>query len=119
MSKITTVDEYINSFPEPIQKVLKELREILHGVVPEATEAISYAIPVLKVDGKYLVYFAGFKGHVSVYPRPQGDDGYQEKIKPYASGRGTLQFSLEKPLPRELIQETVRFMRAERGLPLA
>ena len=105
----TTVDDYIESFPVATQEVLKKVRETIKKVAPDSvTETISYEIPTFKLNGKYLVYFAGWKEHIAIYPIPPGDDKFQKAIAPYRSGKGTLKFPLSQPIPYGLIEQVVQ-----------
>ncbi len=101
--KFTTVDEYIKAFPRETQKVLEDVRHTIHKAIPEAEEVISYNIPCFKLRGKYVVYFSGYSSHVGLYPRPSDDKSLQNELEPYASGKGTLRFPLDKPIPYNLI----------------
>lgn len=104
---------YIASFPKDTQKTLKEIRAAIKKVVPEAEETISYAIPCFKLNGAYLIYFAAFKSHVSVYPAPRGHEAFSEELAAYKGGKGTVQFPLDKPLPVDLITRIVKFRKKE------
>lgn len=111
MSRIqfTTIDEYINSFPKEVGDILQTLRKLIRKEVPDgAVETISYGIPTFKLNGKYVVYFAGFKKHISIYPILHTDEKLRKEIEPYIKGRGTLQFQLDKPLPVSLIRKVVK-----------
>jgi uncharacterized protein YdhG (YjbR/CyaY superfamily) len=105
-----TVDEYIASLPEHTAAVLTEVRAILREVVPEAEERLSYGMPTLTLDGRYLVYFAGWKSHVSLYPLPEGDPDFEAAIAPYRSGKGTARFPLRDPIPADLIRRLVSLL---------
>jgi len=107
------VDEYIAKFPADVQNVLMEVRVTMQAAAPGAEEKISYGIPTFVVDGKYLIYFAGWKKHISIYPVPVGDDAFNEKIAPYVAGKGTLKFPLDEPLPMKLISKMVKLRLAE------
>ncbi len=72
--------------------------------MPEGEETISYQIPTVKLHGKYVVYFSGWKNHISVYPLPSGDEAFERDIAPYKSGKGTAKFPLSKPIPYDLIE---------------
>lgn len=72
-------------------------------------EVISYGIPAFKVDGKNLIFFAGWKEHVSLYPIPPGPSTFTKKISPFVTGKGTIQFQLDKPVPYNLIKDVVKF----------
>ena len=113
--KHATVDDYIASFPEDVRTILGEIRATMHAAVPDAGETISYDIPTITLDGRALVYFAGWKRHVSVYPLPDGDDGYEAALAPYRSGASTAKFPLGRPVPYELIADITRRLRDQRG----
>lgn len=108
--KPVSIDEYIAGFPGATQKVLEQIRSIIKDTVPDAEETISYAIPTFTRNKKYLVYFAGYKNHVSLYPAPTGNAVFEKQIKPYRSGKGTVQFPLDKPLPIDLIKRIVKYL---------
>lgn len=105
---ITSMDEYIATFPDDMQKILQELRSTIKSAAPDAEEKISYGMPTFMLNGTYLIYFAGWKNHVSVYPVPAGSDEFNRKIAPYIAGKGTLKFPLDKPLPLDLVTEMVK-----------
>lgn len=112
-SRIASVDEYIATFPEDIQKILQELRAAIRAAAPRAGEKISYGIPAFTLNGKYLIYFAGWKHHISIYPIPQGTEAFNREISQYVAGKGTLKFPLDKPLPLKLIAKIVKLNLAE------
>jgi uncharacterized protein YdhG (YjbR/CyaY superfamily) len=110
-----SVDDYIGSFPEDVRTVLERIRRTIHEAAPEGIgEKIGYGIPAVTLDRRILVYFAGWRHHVSVYPVPRGDDAFRRDTEPYRSGRGTLKFPLNAPVPYDLIARTVRHLVAER-----
>lgn len=96
------IDEYISAFPENVQVILQKVRQTIHQTVPEAEEKISYGIPTFTLNGKYMVYFAAYKNHISLYPIPS-DASLQKELEPHKAGKGTLQFLLNKSIPYELI----------------
>jgi len=102
-----TVDEYINSFPKQTQQALSQIRDTIRKVVPEAEETIAYRMPAYKVNGKPLVYFAGFKNHVGFYPLPHAIEEFKEDLREYKHAKGSIQFPLDKPMPLELIERMV------------
>jgi uncharacterized protein YdhG (YjbR/CyaY superfamily) len=103
-----TVAEYIAQHPANVQKLLKEIRRTMRAELPDAVEVISYGIPTFKAGGKSVIYFAGFKDHVSVYPVPEGSATFQKQVDKFQTGRGTLQFPLDKPLPLAFIRQVTR-----------
>ena len=118
MATFTTVDEYIASFPLEVQRTLEDVRAAIRAVVPGTEERISYGIPTFALNGRYVVYFSGWKRHVSVYPIPDGDPELAAAIKPFMAGKGTLKFALDKPIPIELIQRvTARLLEQRLARP--
>lgn len=101
-----TIDEYIASFPTEIQQILENIRKKIRDKAPEAEEAISYGMPAFNLNGTYLVYFAAWKNHISLYPAPSG---LKNELSPYLSGKGTIKFPLKKPVPYDLVGKIVEF----------
>ena len=112
-SKINSIDEYIDTFPEDMQTILKQVRKTIKAAAPEAGERISYGIPTFTLNDKYLIYFAGWKHHISIYPIPIGDDAFNQEIAPYIAGKGTLKFPIDKRMPLKLITKIVKLKVAE------
>ncbi len=110
----TSVDDYIGSFPAATQEVLSELRRRVLAAMPDAEERISYQIPTFTVDGQPVVYIAGWKQHVSIYPIPAGDAQLAADLAPYLSGRGTVKMPLNAPIPWELVDRAIAAQAATR-----
>ena len=110
----TTIDEYISSFPEQTQLALEKVRQAIHKAAPEAIETMSYGIPTFDFNGKHLVFFAGWKHHISLYPMPAGDEAFQQELAHYKKARGTIQFLLDKPIPYDFVEKTVTFLMMEK-----
>ena len=102
-----TVDGYIESFPPEVQIILEEIRRRIHAAAPGTEETISYQIPTVTLEGTYLVYFAGWKRHVSLYPIHTLDEPLEDEVAVYRSGKDTLQFPLNEPVPYDLIERVV------------
>ena len=113
--KIDSVDGYIASFPEEVQVVLSSVREAIHRAAPGAEESISYQMPKMTLDGKYLVYFGGWKHHVGIYPVPITNEILEARMAPYRSAKSTLKFPLKDPIPYDLIEDIVSNLVALRG----
>lgn len=108
--KYADVDEYIASFPEPTAAALRELRAVIHDALPGAGEVISYHMPTFTVGERPVVHLSGYARHVSLYPAPDGDEAFEEAIRPYRSGASTLRFPLAKPLPSALVKQAVELL---------
>ena len=106
---LATIDEYIAGFPKDVQAILEKIRATIAKAAPGADEAIKYAIPTFVVDGKNLVHFAAFEHHVGFYATPTGHEKFREALSRYKSGKGSVQFPLDEPIPYALIEKIVRF----------
>jgi uncharacterized protein YdhG (YjbR/CyaY superfamily) len=107
-STAQTIDEYIAEFPPAVRERLQQVRELIRASAPEAVETISYAMPTFDLHG-HLVHFAAFKNHIGLYPTPHGIEAFEKELAPYKAGKGSLRFSLEEPLPLDLISRIVEF----------
>lgn len=103
-----TVDEYIQAFPEDVQRILQKIRRTVQKTAPGAAETISYQMPTFKLDGKYLVYFAAYKHHIAFYPLPTGNDSLKE-LAPYQGPKGAVRFPIDQPIPYDLVKKIVLF----------
>ena len=105
---ITTMDEYIKTFPKDTQKILEEIRATLKAAAPDAQEKISYQMPTFFLNGN-LVHFAAFKNHIGFYPVPTGIAKFKKELSVYEQGKGSVQFPLDQPMPLDLITKIVKF----------
>ena len=112
--KFGTVGEYIGSFPAGVQPILEQVRRAILDAVPGAGETISYHIPTITLGGRPLLYFAGWKRHISLYPAPAGDEALERRLAPYRSARSTLRFPLSQPVPYDLIAQVARLRLRQR-----
>ena len=108
-AQFETIEEYIATFPADVQRILKKLRQMVRKAAPEAVEAISYQMPTFKLNGKNLVHFAAFKNHIGFYPTPSGTAAFKKEIARYKSGKGSIQFPLDEPMPYDLVTRIMEF----------
>ena len=113
-TSFASIDDYIWSFPQDVRPILEQVRLIIRAAAPGVAETISYNMPTMTLDGRYLVYFAGWKHHISVYPLPEGDASLDEEMAPYVAGKGTLKFPLSEPIPYELVERVAARLLEER-----
>ena len=113
--RFTSVDDYIASFPDDTRAELAKVRRAIRDVVPCAAEKISYGMATVTLDGKPLVYFAGWKKHVGVYPVPIGDAAFERAIGPYRAAKDTVRFPITQPVPVELVAAITRLCLARRA----
>ncbi|MDQ6826907.1 MAG: DUF1801 domain-containing protein [Candidatus Eremiobacteraeota bacterium] len=105
-----SVDAYIASHPEPMQNVLKELRNTIRKALPRAQELISYSMPTYKIDDVTVLHFAGWTRHYSLYAATDHVvAAFKEELAPYKTEKGTIRFPLSQPVPKQLIERIVKF----------
>jgi uncharacterized protein YdhG (YjbR/CyaY superfamily) len=102
------IDAYIARFPRDVQERMQQIRTTIRSAAPELTEAINYEIPTFVGNGN-VVFFAGFKDHISVYPAPRGNKEFKQELSRYAGGKGTARFPLHEPIPLDLIRRITLF----------
>ncbi len=107
-AKPKSIDEYIAGFPIEIQSILEEIRNAIAIAAPDAKETIGYGMPTFTLNGT-LVHFAAFKNHIGFYSMPSATAEFQKELVQFKSGKGSIQFPLEKPMPLELIRRIVEF----------
>ena len=106
--KPSNIDEYIRTFPNDVQEILEKVRMTIQKAAPDAKEKISYAMPAFEQNGM-VVYFAAFKNHIGLYALPSGHEAFATELSKYKSGKGSVQFPLDQPMPFDLITKIVQF----------
>ena len=112
-TKPRDVDAYIKGFPDQVQGILQQIRETIKKSAPESEEVISYGMPGYRLFGQQLVFFAGFKNHIGFYALPSGNEAFQKELSRFKTGKGSIQFPLDEPIPFKLIRKIVEFRIAE------
>jgi uncharacterized protein YdhG (YjbR/CyaY superfamily) len=103
------VDGYINALPSAERVSLGSLRETIKRIAPTATETISYQMPAFKDRGRFLVSYAAFKDHCSLFPASERvKEVCGDELTPYLSGKGTIRFDPTEPLPARLVEKIVK-----------
>jgi uncharacterized protein YdhG (YjbR/CyaY superfamily) len=114
VAKPTSVEDYLAGLPEDRRAVMAELRRTIKAAAPDATELISYLMPAFKTHGQFLVSYAAFKNHYSLFPASDAVvEAGGDELKPYLAGKGTIQFPANKPLPIALVRKIVKVRVAE------
>jgi len=114
MTRPATVDAYLATFPPEVRARLVTVREAIRRAAPQCQETISYGIPAYTLDDRHVVYFAGWKRHISLYPVPDVDAELAQQLLPYRAGRGTLRFRLADPIPLALVERVVAVLLEQR-----
>ncbi len=110
--KITTVDEYIAEFSDSVKERLELIRKTIRKAAPDAKEMIGWGMPSYR--GKhYLIHFAGFRNHVSIFPGADGVAAFLEELGDYKVSKGTIQFQNSQEIPVDLIRRITEYRAAK------
>lgn len=101
------VDEYLSSVSEPAKAELERIRSFIKALVPDAEEVITYGMPGFKYKKKYLIAYAPFKDHMSIFPGGEAVTTFASELAGFKTSKGTIQFTVNKPLPDTLLKKIV------------
>ncbi len=120
MARPNSVDEYVAALPEDRRAVLEALRQTIRAAAPEATELISYQMPTFKTHGQFLVSYASWKRHFSLYPASDAVvEACGDALEPFLVGQGTISFRADNMLPADLVTKIVEVRFAENAAKAA
>ena len=105
-----TVEEYLSGLAPEVRERVEALRAVVHQVVPDAGETISYAMPTFTLDGRPLLHLAAWKQHIGLYPLPPLDAELAAEVAPYRGTKDTLQLRHSRPLPLDLVARVVQVL---------
>lgn len=100
------LEEYIKN--NPAREILVKYREFLKKLLPQATEVISYGIPTFDYKGKHVIHYAGYKGHIGIYPTSGPLETFKDRLKGYKTTKGTIQIPLDAEIPFKLLEDIVK-----------
>jgi uncharacterized protein YdhG (YjbR/CyaY superfamily) len=107
MKKFASVAAYLRAVPPAPRAALQQLRKTIKAAAPEATEVISYGMPMFKHHGM-LVGFAAFKDHCSLFMSTAITSALKKELAPYDTSKGTIRFTADRPLPTALVKKLVK-----------
>ena len=106
---MSVIDEYLQNV-ENLQKIeLEKIRRLTKQVAPDAKEVISYGLPGFKYKNKYLITFASFKNHMSIFPGAEAIEHYSEQLKGFKTSKGTIRFTVQKPIPENILVGIIKY----------
>ena len=111
--KFKTVEEYFGSVPPVALERMNALRKEIKETAPLAEEVISYNMPALKYKG-VLVYYAAYDKHIGFYAVPHTHKAFEKELSEYRTGKGSVQFPHDRPLPMDLVKRMVKFRYEEK-----
>lgn len=100
--KSERVAEYIDAAPAAAQKHLREIRSILKQVAPNAREDLKWGSPVFE-ENRILFSYSAHKAHLNFMPTGPSIEPFKEELVGYKTGKDTIQFPYDTPLPTALI----------------
>ncbi|MFZ4508636.1 MAG: iron chaperone [Fimbriimonas sp.] len=107
MEKVGSIDEYLSNIESEAHRLaLEHIRSLIQEGVPDATEAISYAMPAFRLRGPFI-WFAAFKNHCSLFAGYTVAD-FADELIDFRTSKGTIQFQPDKPIPDDLVRRIVR-----------
>ena len=106
--KPTTVDEYIEVAPKKAQEKLHEMRALLKKVAPKARETLKWGSPVFEEE-RILFSYSAHKSHLNFTPTGPAMEPFQKELSKFKTGKDTIQFPYDKPLPKVLIRKIAAF----------
>lgn len=109
MPAATDVDAYLAALPDAQRVVLESMRRTIRAAAPGASESIAYGMPAYRQEGRFLVSFAAFKAHCSLFPVSEGvREALGAALEPYLAGKGTIRFRVDDPLPVPMVRRIVQ-----------
>jgi len=109
-----SVDAYLAALEGAPRTVLEALRTTIRVAAPDADETIAYDMPAFRFRGRFLVSYAAYRRHLSLFPASAGVRAeLGAEIEPYLAGKGTIRFTVANPLPAGLVTRIVRIRLAE------
>ena len=106
--KPTTVDEYVEAAPKEARAKLRELRAVLKKVAPSASEKLKWGSPVFE-EGRILFSYSAYKSYLNFSPTGPAMEPFKEELATFKTGKDTIQFPYDKPLPKGLIRKIATF----------
>ena len=113
-TRVNSVRDYIAAKPKEVRMVLERVRRAIRKAVPAAEEGLAYQMPVYTLNGVPMLFIAGWKAHVSIYPASDAlAAAFARELAPYKRSKGTIRMPLSEPVPVKLVERIARFRARE------
>ena len=113
---MSTIDDYLEGQPAARREALAAVCDVVRGLVPDAEEGTSYGVPAFLVGGRPLLGLSAAKAHLSLYPfSAAAVDAVRDRLEGFDVAKGTIRFTPERPVPREVVVDLVRVRLEELG----
>lgn len=104
---MSIIDDYLQNVAEPQKSELERIRAFIKKTVPDAEEVITYGMPGFKYKKKYLIAYAPFKDHMSIFPGGEAVTTFNNELVEYKTSKGAIQFTAKKPIPDTLLKKII------------
>ena len=104
-----SIQEYLDGVDPSFRPELERIRGLVTRLVPDVEEVMSYRMPTLRYKKRALVYFTASKNHMSFYPSSWAIEEFAEQLSGYSTSEHAIRFTLDNPLPDDLIEDLVRY----------
>jgi uncharacterized protein YdhG (YjbR/CyaY superfamily) len=109
MAQDSRIDAYLATLPVDQREALQHLRAQISRLLPDASETISYGMPAFALDGRAIVWFAGWKKHCTIYPLTDSFlKAHAHELEGYGRTKGSLHFTSQQPVPDALVEQLVK-----------
>ncbi len=105
---MSEIDDYLGALDAPQRDELERIRLRVRLLVPQATEVMSYGMPGFRYRKKYLIHYAAFKNHLSLFPGAGPIAALADELAGFKLAKGTIQFTVDQPVPDHLLELIVR-----------
>jgi len=111
---VAAVDDFLGALDPSRRAAFAHIRDLVLDVVPDATQGTSYGMAAFRHQGKPLIGFGAAKEHLSVFPfSPEVVDGVRDRLAGFALSKGTIRFTVDRPLPDDVVRDVVRLRAVE------
>lgn len=104
---MSIIDEHLKNVSPGQKQQLDRVRAVAKQMAPDAEETISYGVPALKYKGQYLIGFAAYQNHLSIFPTPGPIAALKDKLGDFQVSKGAVQFTIEHPIPEPLLKQII------------
>jgi uncharacterized protein YdhG (YjbR/CyaY superfamily) len=109
MDTTQTTATYLDNMTEAELKQFERVQRLVNEVTPDTELVMSYGLPTFKLNGKVVVHFGAFKDHLSLFPGSAPIAELQDRLAEFKTAKGTIQFTIDRPIPDDLLHDIIAF----------
>ena len=112
--RFVTVDQYLASLDETKRKTLSELLDLITSEFPELEAKIAWNLPMIHLQGKYVVGLAAYKNHISFAPWSAAViESFATRLSDYVTTKNLFQIPVDWQIDVSLVRDLVSARLAE------